>query len=107
MRPRLRRGRERERVGRLGPAAGFAGARRGAPGRAELDPQRRKAGRGRVCCWAEGAGVRRARYRFCTLDFIYSRNKGSKGKFDKIPRPFSKLKAPTGDTSVLSICTAA
>ena len=64
LRPRLRPGREGKRVARLGLAAGFAGARPGAPGGTDLDPLRRKAGRGRVSRRAEGAGARRAHCRF-------------------------------------------
>lgn len=59
-------------MGRLGLAAGFAGARRGAPAWTDLEPQRRKAagdvspaGRKR-----RGREPRRARYRFSTLGFI-------------------------------------
>lgn len=46
-------------MGRLGQAAGFAGARRGAPSGTDLDPRRRQAGRGRVSRRAEGAEARR------------------------------------------------
>ena len=58
------KGGEGKRVARLGLAAGFAGARPGAPGGTDLDPLRRKAGRGRVSRRAEGAGARRAHCRF-------------------------------------------
>lgn len=70
MRPRLRWGQEGERVGRLEPAAGFAGARRGAPGWTDLEPLRRKAAGDVSPAGRKGRGREQGVRRFATLRFI-------------------------------------
>lgn len=53
---------------------------------------------------AEGAEARRGVCLALHLSFIYSRNKVVKRKLDQIPPAVFRVKAPTRDTSVPSIC---
>lgn len=93
-------------MGRLGPAAGFAGARRGAPGWTHLEPLGRKAA-GDVSRAGRKRRGRERGVRVAASPLLILFNQGSKGEFDKISRPVSELKASTGDTSVPSICLVA
>lgn len=93
--------------GKARGAVGAGGRLRGrAPGWTHLEPLRRKAA-GDVSPAGRKRRGRERGVRVAASPLLILFSQGSKGEFDKIPRPVSELKASTGDISVPSICLVA